>query len=274
VYTARQLNAQSLVFVASNADLDSRYSKGSRYVTPYGESGAVCHYTLANADTVLLQTEAQKQLLAERFRGQGVIVENPFDMQRWMQCLTERPPAALPAPGFVLWVGRADRFHKRPQLSLQIASACPQLRFVLIVDKRDPAVEQALAKGVPPNVELRGKTAFADMPHYFKNAMLFLNTGSRDHEGFPNVLLQAAASEVPIVTLEVGAEFLTRADCGICAEGSAERAVAAINALADDAAKRREYGVKGKLHVLANHRVDDKTRQVMALLEEKTLARF
>ena len=173
----------------------------------------------------------------------------------------------------MLWVGRADRFHKRPQLALQIANACPQLRFVLIVDKRDPTVEQAVAEDVPPNVELRGKTAYADMPHYFKNAMLFLNTGSRDHEGFPNVLLQAAASEVPIITLEVGAEFLMRADCGVCAEGSAERAAAAINALAGDAAKRREYGMKGKLHVLEHHRVDDKARQVLVLLEEKTRAR-
>ena len=273
VYTAKQVNAQSFVFVASNADLDSRYFKGSRYLTPYGQSGAICHYTVANADTVLLQTEAQKQLLAERFQRQGVVVENPFDMQWWAQRLTERPPATLPAPGFVLWVGRADRFHKRPQLALEIANACPQLRFVLIVEKRDPTVEQALAEDSPPNVELRGRTSFAQMPHYFKNAMLFLNTGSRDYEGFPNVFLQAAASGVPIVALEAGSEFLTRADCGVCAKGSTERAVAAINELANDATKRREYGMRGQRYVLEQHRVDEKARQVMALFKEKSEAR-
>jgi len=265
VCTAKRANAQSIVSIASNADLDSRYFKGSRYLTPYAQSGAVCHYTIANADMLLLQTEAQKQLLADRFERQGVVVENPFDMQWWAQRLTELSPPTLPAPGFVLWVGRAHRLSKRPHLALEIAHACPEQRFVLIVDKRDPTVEQALAEGAPSNVELRGRTSFSEMPHYFRNAMLFLNTGSRDHEGFPNVFLQAAASEVPIVALEVGAEFLARAGCGICAEGSAQRAVAAIRALADDAAKRREYGLKGKQYVLEHHRVDDKARQVIAL---------
>jgi glycosyltransferase involved in cell wall biosynthesis len=220
-----------------------------------------------------LQTEQQARLLAERFGRQGTVIENPFDVEWWAQRLAEPPPATLPAPGFVLWVGRADRFHKRPQLALEIAEACPHLRFVLIVEPRNPAVERALEERVPPNVELRARKAFAQMPHYFRNAMLFLSTGSVEHEGFPNVLLQAAASELPIVALEVGAEFLTQAGCGLCAMGNLEQAVAAIDALAGDAARRRDYGAKGRQYVLEHHGVDDKTRQVMALFDQKAQAR-
>jgi glycosyltransferase involved in cell wall biosynthesis len=269
VRTARQLGAQSIVFVASNADLDAKLSKGSHYVTSYGESSGVCHYTVANADSVALQTEEQARLLDERFQRQGAVIENPFDMDWWAQRLAETPSVALPAPGYVLWVGRADRFHKRPQLALQIADACPQLHFVLIVEQRDPTVEQVLAQRAPPNVELRGKTAFSDMPHYFRNAMLFLHTGSLKHEGFPNVLLQAAASELPIVALEVGEEFLARVGCGVCANGTVVDAAAAITAFAGDATRRREYGVKGRQYVLRHHRVDDKTRQVMSLFAKR-----
>ena len=58
----------------------------------------------------------------------------------------------------------------------------------------------------------------------FRQARCFLSTSAASHEGFPNVILQAAAAGVPIVSLEDFDNFIATAGVGYCAAGDLERA--------------------------------------------------
>jgi len=51
----------------------------------------------------------------------------------------------------------------------------------------------------------------------------YVSTGSSVFEGFPNVFIQAAASSVPILSLEVDPGFVEATNCGYVAHGDLDR---------------------------------------------------
>src|SRR5690606_915340 len=69
---------------------------------------------------------------------------------------------------------------------------------------------------------------FNEMPKWFAGARLFVSTGAADYEGFPNVLLQAAASRTPIISLEDFDDFLANSGAGVSCDGTTEHLVKAI----------------------------------------------
>jgi glycosyltransferase involved in cell wall biosynthesis len=84
----------------------------------------------------------------------------------------------------------------------------------MIVNPHDSELETQIRKAIPQNVELVDYVPFDQMPHEFAQARAFLCTGSPVHEGFPNVLLQSAASHTPICSLSDFDDFLFLAGLG------------------------------------------------------------
>ncbi len=130
-------------------------------------------------------------------RGLFEVLKFPYEHH-----IDEKPGPFVPSgAGRVLWAGRFDR-QKRPDILLAVARRLPDVAFdvhgVMDVGHPHPAVEQL--RGLP-NVTLRGPfSRFEDIVSDAHVALLFTTAW----EGLPTLLLDAAASGVPIVAPAVG----------------------------------------------------------------------
>lgn len=221
--SARACGRPAVLILGSDGDLDAQYTPGSTFVSPYGDVGDTCWRIIREADAIVAQTAEQQRMLKERFDRESVVIANPIDVDEWdagrRQPINLDDTAGLER--YVLWVGRADAVHKRPQTCVELARLCPEVDFLLVMNPRDPELEQRLRHEAPRNVRFVSWVPFSRMPAVFARAAALVNTSLL--EGFANTYLQAALSEVPIASLEVGAPFLAELRCGCFAGGDLGR---------------------------------------------------
>lgn len=220
IASAHATSRPAIVVLGCDDDLDSRYMSDPQFVNPYGDSGRVCRWILENADAVLTQTKWQQSTLQKRFGRSGELVRNPIDLDVWTRSgnAVETGIAAIdsqPAP-FALWVGRAEGVHKRPQKLVEMASLCPDVPFVMILNPADSALEQRVRGECPANVTIIDRVPPDRMPAVFQKASMLVNTSAT--EGFPNAFLQAAAMGLPVLSLAVLGPFLVENRLGLAFE--------------------------------------------------------
>ena len=226
--TARRLEIPVWLSLQSNDDLDLDSSPPGQ-----GESTTGAKRVAAGAiDGWLCQTDHQHRVVRSMGDTPAVIVRNPIDRRKW-RCVA----LAGSRPKRVLWIGRYDDFHKRPALGLDIARRTPEIHYDMVTHRFDPDIESMIRRDRPSNVDLRDPVPFAAMPDRFARASVFLSTGSTSMEGFPNVLLQAAAAHVPIVSLHDHDGFLSRSGAGVATGGSIESAARWV----DEYHQRRQF---------------------------------
>ncbi len=222
IASAQATSRRAVLFLGSDGDLDDNYGPDSDYISPYGDRGDVCWRILRDADSIIVQTGDQQRLLRERCGRESVVIENPIDVREWHARFSDPlDPIDVKFNRYVLWVGRAEDVHKRPGTCLDLARLCPAINFLMVLNPRDPVVENRVRREAPANVHIVRYVPFPRMPALFAQAAALVNTSSL--EGFPNVFLQAAVSRVPIASLNVGANFLEWLNAGCCAEGDLER---------------------------------------------------
>ena len=234
VATAVQQLRPVVVMIRSNADLDRRIAEDDEFITQYGESATICRYAIAHATEIVCQSEHQQVLLEQHFGREGTLVRNPLDLERWRSAAATSPQDRMLGresderrsdDGYVAWVGRYDDFHKRPELAFKIAEQCPAIPFRMVINPFSPSTESALRSKCPANVELIDYVPPNEMPAFLGNSRIFLSTSSAAYEGFPNILLQAAAAGKPIVSMEDFDRFLERSTAGFVSHGSIMTAV-------------------------------------------------
>jgi len=223
VASAKASGKKSILMIAHEMDLDDRYRPDSQFVTQYNDPAPACHYALQHADRIVVQSETQRSLLASRFQRESALIKNPIDLAQWEAWLeSESRPAELEDWNqYILWVGRADRTLKNPELYVQLAQQNPEHKFLMIMNPYDAEVENQIRTSPPPNLKIISRIPFRQMPAVYREASLFVSTSNS--EGFPNTFLQAAASGVPIASWVVGEEFLRTSGAGECAGGSVAR---------------------------------------------------
>lgn len=210
----RHAGIPTVLCVASDKDLSPDYRPGNRELNHYGMPKWKGHYALRQADRIVVQSDTQRRALREHFGRDGVLIRNPVhiapdDPQYWLP--RERRE-------FILWIGRADDFNKRPMLFVQLARQCPGLDFLMIVSRTDERVFLALQGCRPPNLRILEHLPPPEIWDYLHRARALVNTSR--FEGVPNTFLQAAVAGVPIVSLEVDPDgMLASQRCGIWAAG-------------------------------------------------------
>lgn len=248
IATAKSQRKKSVLFISSDIDLDERYTPNSNYVNIYHSAGKACHFAVANADKVIVQTPEQLRLLKQNFQREGELISNPIDLEEWDEQLqsAESPAEIGELKHYVLWVGRAERNQKQPQLVPELARLCPELSFLMIMNPSDEELERQVRADAPQNLHIVEKIPFAQMPSVYQNASVFVNTSSS--EGFPNTFLQAAASGVPIASLNVGEEFLREANAGETARGSLETLAKLVSQMFSNSVPREVSATKQYLN--------------------------
>lgn len=253
IAACRQNGRPCAVVLGCDADVDDWFERQPDRRNEYGDSGAVAAFILRNADGRLAQTPWQRDALRSRYGLASEVIRNPIDLDRWR-----------PGDGgdFVLWIGRAEPIHKRPIEAIEIARLCPDLPFRIVMNPADPTTAAAVRARLPANVELVDFVPPREMPELMRAARLLLNTSSV--EGFPNVFLQAAACEVPIVSQAVLGDWLRRSGAGVCGGGDRERTAAIVRELRDDASRRSQLGRSGRRFVEQHHALADRVAELAA----------
>ncbi len=244
----RRAGIRTMLCIASDKDLSPDYRPGNREPNHYGMPKWKGYFSLTHANRIVVQTEAQREILRRRFGRDAVLIRNPVtisadDPQRWLP-RGERE--------FVLWIGRTDDFNKRPMLFLEMARACPDLQFVMIIGRTDEAAYLALERACPANLRIVGNVPANEIPGYLRRARAFVNTSI--FEGFPNTFLQSAAAGVPIVSLSVDPDgMLTRHDCGLVANDDHQALKAAVAKLCSDEALAESLAAASHRYALERH---------------------
>lgn len=228
IRSAHAARRPAVLFLGSDGDLDPIFEAGGAARDPYGTRADVGRFILQTADLIIAQTEDQQRRVRDRFGRQAEVLPNPIDVDEWEAALRQSPEASVAAglDRYVLWVGRAEAVHKRPQLCLEVARLCPDVSFLMILNPREAGVEEEIRRTAPANVRIVDRVPVPQMPAVFRRAALLLNTSRL--EGFPNVFLQAALSGAPIASLEVGEEFLRSSGAGECFHGHVDALAAAV----------------------------------------------
>ncbi len=239
ISTAQATAKPAVLMIRSAADLSAAFAGDEADTTsPYGEPPEACRHAITQASTIVCQAAYQQRLLEQRFGRSGELIRNGIDLQVWQP--QDR------STDEVLWVGRYETFHKRIDQAIAIARTCPDIPFRLIANASDANTEAAVRADLPANVTLTDYVPHDQMPAMFAAARVFLSTGSAAYEGFPNVLLQAAATATPIVSLEDFDDFIVRSQSGIVCGPNGQAAAAAIQQFWNrtrtlDAAHVRDY---------------------------------
>ena len=223
---ATELHRPGVLWLQANTDIEDSVFGDSESVNKYGERAADCRAAIETASAVISQTRWQRDQFLKHVNRASTIIPNPIDLSAW-DC-SQRDSLS---GEFVLWVGRFDRFHKRPHLCLEIARRCPGIPFRLVINPGEAEVETAIRSACPQNVELINYVPHDQMPKLFRKARLFLSTGSPEFEGFPNVLLESAAVGTPIVSLDDFDSFFERSSAGRCGNSNLNYTVAHVQSL-------------------------------------------
>jgi glycosyltransferase involved in cell wall biosynthesis len=173
------------------------------------------------ADWQLCQTERQASFLGRREARRASLLPNLLDSTvAWR--LAHGPD--------VLWVGNIKPEAKRPDRFLDLAAALPHRRFRMVGELRGPPAFKAEMReriAALPNVAWVGFVPRPGLPSQYEHARCLVNTS--DTEGFSNTFLEAFASGVPVVSLNVDPNgVLARQGAGAFLDGDVAGLPAAI----------------------------------------------
>lgn len=259
----RRLGLPTILCIASDDDLSASYKAGAHGLNDCNAPNWMCHYAIENVDHIFVQTESQLRALQSRFGRHGELIRNPVDISadaptRWPVRSTRE---------FVFWIGRSDAFIKRPLVFLELARRCPDLPFLMIMNRTHADVFDAMQAQCPANLTIIERVPHRDIWGYYRRARVFVSTSA--YEGFPNTFLQCAVTGVPVASLAVDPEgILSRQGCGLFAGGSLDSLERQVRALWSDVELAERQALTFHRYALEHHGLDSQVEHFESLLRQ------
>lgn len=182
---------------------------------------------MKNISKAFTQNDSQKSILKENFG---------LDSFRMFSGHPE-PVEILPAvekfkKKKVLWAANLGR-RKRPELFVELSKKLndKNINCVLVGGAADKDYVNSLFKEKPDNLTTTGKLSFDDALKHFDDAAVFVNSSTKEGDGFPNTFIQAWLRGVPVVSFAVNPnKIITENNLGYLS-GSIEDAAEKIESL-------------------------------------------
>ena len=262
----RRRRRKSVLFLESDSNLSPGYGAGSRVRNLDGELGRVCHYGLAHAEQIIAQTRDQQTRLRERFGRDSVLIRDPVDLDGGVLFPHTTSPRTTAGKRFALWIGKSEPY-KRPDLCVELARRCPEVSFVMVLNRANLELHDQVNARLPPNVEVIEQVAFPRIEAYFAQSAVLVNTS--DFEGFPVTFLQAGKYGVPVVSLRANPdEFLTRFGCGVAARGDLEVMADAVRAVCSANGRAAEPGSRIRAYAALRHELAGRVSELAGVLDD------
>jgi glycosyltransferase involved in cell wall biosynthesis len=246
----------------------------------------VAHYTLPRADAwrVLNDTERAIYTTGLHLPEKRIYMLNtPVPLAQFYtsvsadKCAALRQKLEIPVDApVVLWVGRPVRVKRLPILFKAfriVVDQIPNARLVLVGKqqlRQEPLERYINDERIAQNVVwLKSGVPHAELPAYYQMANVYLQTSN--YEGFGKVMVEAAASGLPVVsTKSAGAErivcdgetgFLVPIDD---ARACGERIIWLLN----DAEQAQRMGEQGCKHVLERFDYEHNMQAIVTMWRE------
>ena len=256
---AKSRDRHMVLFAGSDSDFSADYRPGAAGRNMYGSRNDSCHAAIQAAGTIVVQTETQLRLVSERFARVAAVIANPIELR-------DDDPSGVPdyPHGHALWIGKADRV-KRPAALMELARACPEIGFCMVLNPADQALFADVAATRPANVDIIEHASRDRVAELFTGAFCLVNTSL--FEGFPNTFLEAGRHGVPVLSLDVDPDgIISRNRAGTVSRGRSDDLAAALRAFYGDRAEARAAGARLRRYVQERHAASGRYTELDDLL--------
>jgi len=182
---------------------------------------------LSAADRIFVQHGAQFSDLGNNLKTKAKILPGLVLIPGKVKPRSERG-------NYIVWVA-VLRYHKRPDLLIEIARATPELRYVVCGGRTTFGTPAEFSDKILsnlkslPNVEYLGDVSHAQTLARIADAAALVSTS--DQEGFPNVFLEAWSAGTPVISLRVDPDSIIQERGLGFVSGTVDRAVSDIRGL-------------------------------------------
>lgn len=239
---------KSLLFLASDADLDPDYIPNSRGHNLWGTAHKLCSLAVRQADFVIGQSSHQSALAKLYFNRDIAHLASPIPCSMRQASDIVREP-------FILWVGKSNDI-KRPEIFLDLATKFADLPFVMVMNRDRQGLWEWINFQAPKNLEIIERLAPSQMDLLYEQAQLLVNTSRV--EGFPVSFLQASEHRLPILSLVADPDaILSQHGGGVCLNGDIDKIDETFEHLWSDRENLRRLGENLHGYIARHHNPKD-----------------
>lgn len=260
-YLSKKLNFRFIWACANEPDLSKFKLSGFRNIlTNFDDLLRI--YGILNANTILVQSNDQKQMLKENFGRECYIVPN-FHPQ------PVNPIIKKEAPIKVVWIANIKK-QKQPEIFIALAKKFqnwPKVKFTMIGRPAEGQWQKNLEKRIKElnNLNYLGEQSIEEVNKILCKSHIFVNTSK--YEGFPNSFIQAWMRKVPVVTLVVDPDGIIKKENIGIHSGNFEQMVKNIKRIIEDDDMRNEMAERAKIFA-ERHFGMKNIEKIVSLFEE------
>jgi glycosyltransferase involved in cell wall biosynthesis len=218
---ARKLKRKFILAIAHDIDVLSirrklkyKYSNNFNlfsFITLQLPNDLVFHYLIKRADYITIQHSGQK-INCNSIKGKVVLFPNIIDDSNF-------PVIEKPSRDYYIHVGTLTIIKGINNL-YQLVNMLDAKNSIVIIgnagDNKSKKILDKLAKN--KNVIFKGGLSHNETIQWIANSKALISTSN--YEGFPNIFLEAWATGVPVISLNVNpGDVFTRYNLGICCDG-------------------------------------------------------